>query len=141
MVFISVFSIIVMSYLRYAMLSDNFCLWFYVELENIRISLKSPTLLSRYKHGYEYRECCAYQREQALFLPAIIGDLKAEKIVSVIDEPESDDVGALQCRLLLANVIFGGAEINKPTAIRLTEQSFNLITRLGWIEEESERLV
>ncbi|CAI2408888.1 Predicted NTPase (NACHT family) [Serratia fonticola] len=65
---------------------------------------------------------------------------EAEKIVRVIDEPESDAVGALQRRLLLADVVFGGAEINKPTAIRLAEQSFNIITGSGWIGERSAHL-
>ncbi len=66
---------------------------------------------------------------------------EAEKIVRVIDEPESDAVGALQRRLLLANVVFGGAEINKPTALRLAEQSFSIITGSGWIGERSAHLV
>lgn len=65
---------------------------------------------------------------------------EAEKIVRVIDEPETDAVGALQRRLLLANVVFGSAEINKPTAIRLAEQSFNIITGSGWIGEKSAHL-
>lgn len=42
---------------------------------------------------------------------------------------------------MIANAVIEGTALSKPTAIRLVEQSFNLITRLGWIAEESERFV
>lgn len=65
---------------------------------------------------------------------------EAEQIVTAIDEPESDAVGAFQRRLLLADVVFGGAEINKPTAIKLADRSLEIITGTGWISERSAHL-
>ncbi|MFW3166897.1 NACHT domain-containing protein [Pseudomonas syringae pv. syringae] len=79
---------------------------------------------------------------------SVFGDLiarntrrsEAEQIVQVIDEPEADVIGALQRRLLLADVVFGGAEINRPTAIRLAERSLDIIGGAGWGGERSAHL-
>lgn len=65
---------------------------------------------------------------------------EAEKIVQVIDEPEADVIGALQRRLLLADVVFGGAEINRPSANRLAERSLDIIGGAGWNGERSAHL-
>ncbi|MDT3297719.1 NACHT domain-containing protein [Shewanella sp. SP2S2-6] len=65
---------------------------------------------------------------------------EAELIVRVIDEPENDAVGAIQRRLLLADVVFGGAEINRPTATRLANRSFDIIAGVGWINERTAHL-
>lgn len=79
---------------------------------------------------------------------SVFGDLiarntrrsEAEQIVQVIDEPEVDVIGALQRRLLLADVVFGGAEINRPTAMRLAERSLDIIGGTGWGGERSAHL-
>lgn len=79
---------------------------------------------------------------------SVFGDLiarntrrsEAEQIVQIIDEPEADVIGALQRRLLLADVVFGGAEINRPTAIRLAERSLDIIGGTGWGGERSAHL-
>ncbi|WP_122533049.1 NACHT domain-containing protein [Pseudomonas viridiflava] len=65
---------------------------------------------------------------------------EAEQIVRVIDEPEADVIGALQRRLLLADVVFGGAEINRPTAIKLAERSLDIIEGAGWGGERTAHL-
>lgn len=65
---------------------------------------------------------------------------EAEQIVSVIDEYESDAVGALQRRLLLAEVCFGAAEIHKATAERLANRSINIIEGSGWLGEQTGHL-
>lgn len=65
---------------------------------------------------------------------------EAEKIVSVIDELEMDAVGAQQRRLLLADVAFGAAEINKATAQRLADRSIQIIEGAGWPGEQSGHL-
>ncbi|ENB2032419.1 NACHT domain-containing protein [Salmonella enterica] len=107
-------------------------------------------LASVHIHGWPIERILEFVRANASHFRwrSVFGDLiarnnrrsEAEKIVRVIDEPENDAIGALQRRLLLANVVFGGAEINKPTAIRLAEQSFNIITGSGWIGERSAHL-
>lgn len=79
---------------------------------------------------------------------SVFGDLiarntrrsEAEQIVRVISEPENDTVGALQRRLLLADVVFGGAEINRSTATKLAESSFEIIAGAGWINERTAHL-
>ncbi|WP_455813740.1 NACHT domain-containing protein [Pseudomonas graminis] len=107
-------------------------------------------LASVHIHGWPIERILEFVRANASHFRwrSVFGDLiarnnrrsEAEKIVRVIDEPESDAVGALQRRLLLANVVFGSAEINKPTAIRLAEKSFGIITGSGWIGEKSAHL-
>lgn len=79
---------------------------------------------------------------------SVFGDLiattrrrsEAEQIVTVINEHESDAVGALQRRLLLADVAFGGAEINRATALKLSERSLKIIASAGWPGERSAHL-
>lgn len=65
---------------------------------------------------------------------------EAEQIVSVIDEYESDAVGSLQRRLLLAEVAFGGAEMNRTTAQRLASRSIEIIEGAGWLGERNGHL-
>lgn len=79
---------------------------------------------------------------------SVFGDLvsrttrrsEAEQIVRVIAEPESDAIGALQRRLLLADVVFGGSEINKNTASKIADQSLEIISGAGWISERKAQL-
>lgn len=107
-------------------------------------------LASVHIHGWPIETILSFVRANASSFRwrSVFGDLiagntrrsEAEQIVQVIDEPEVDVVGALQRRLLLANVVFGGAEINRPTAIRLAERSLNIIGGAGWGGERSAHL-
>lgn len=107
-------------------------------------------LASVHIHGWPIERILEFVQANASHFRwrSVFGDLiarnnrrsEAEKIVRVIDEPESDAIGALQRRLLLADVVFGGAEINKSNAIRLAEQSFNIITGSGWMGEKRAHL-
>lgn len=107
-------------------------------------------LASVHIHGWPIERILGFVRENASNFRwrSVFGDLiarnnrrsEAEQIVRVIDEPESDAVGALQRRLLLADVVFGGAEINKPTAMRLADRSLEIIEGAGWISERNAHL-
>lgn len=107
-------------------------------------------LASVHIHGWPIETILSFVRANAsnfrwrsVFSDLIAGNSRrseAEQIVQVIDEPEADVIGALQRRLLLANVVFGGAEINRPTAIRLAERSLNIIEGAGWNGERSAHL-
>ena len=107
-------------------------------------------LASIHIHGWPIEKILSFVRANASSFRwrSVFGDLiagntrrsEAEQIVQVIDEPEADVIGALQRRLLLANVVFGGAEINRPTAIRLAERSLNIIGGAGWGGERSAHL-
>lgn len=107
-------------------------------------------LASVHIHGWPIERILGFVRENASNYRwrSVFGDLisrnnrrsEAEKIVRVIDEPESDAIGALHRRLLLSDVVFGGAEINKPTAIKISERSFDIISGSGWINERRAHL-
>jgi len=107
-------------------------------------------LASVHIHGWPIEAILNFVRANASSFRwrSVFGDLiagntrrsEAEQIVQVIDEPEVDVIGALQRRLLLANVVFGGAEINRPTAIKLAERSLNIIGGAGWGGERSAHL-
>ncbi|HDL6715411.1 TPA: NACHT domain-containing protein [Yersinia enterocolitica] len=107
-------------------------------------------LASVHIHGWPIERILEFVRTNASNFRwrSVFGDLiarntrrsEAEQIVRTIDEPESDAIGALQRRLLLADVVFGGAEINKPTAIKLADRSLEIIAGAGWISERSAHL-
>lgn len=107
-------------------------------------------LASVHIHGWPIERILDFVRANASNFRwrSVFGDLiarntrrsEAEQIVRVIDEPENDAVGALQRRLLLADVVFGGAEINKPTAMKLADRSLEIIAGAGWIGERSAHL-
>lgn len=107
-------------------------------------------LASVHIHGWPIERILGFVRENASNYRwrSVFGDLisrnnrrsEAEKIVRVIDEPESDAIGALHRRLLLADVVFGGAEINKPTASKIADRSFDIISGSGWISERRAHL-
>lgn len=107
-------------------------------------------LASVHIHGWPIERILEFVRANASNYRwrSVFGDLisrnnrrsEAEQIVRVIDEPESDAIGALQRRLLLADVVFGGAEINKPTASKIADRSLEIIADAGWISERSAQL-
>ncbi|CAM3838962.1 NACHT domain-containing protein [Aeromonas bestiarum] len=107
-------------------------------------------LASVHIHGWPIERILEFVRANASNFRwrSVFGDLiarnnrrsEAEQIVRVIDEPEHDAIGALQRRLLLADVVFGGAEINKPTALKLADRSLEIIEGAGWISERSAHL-
>ncbi|MCU1720920.1 NACHT domain-containing protein [Pseudomonas sp. 5P_5.1_Bac1] len=107
-------------------------------------------LASVHIHGWPIEKILGFVRANASSFRwrSVFGDLiarntrrsEAEQIVQVIDEPEADVIGALQRRLLLADVVFSGAEINRPTAIRLAERSLDIIEGAGWGGERSAHL-
>lgn len=107
-------------------------------------------LASVHIHGWPIDRILGFVRENASNYRwrSVFGDLisrsnrrsEAEQIVKVIDEPENDAIGALHRRLLLADVVFGGAEINKPTARKIADRSFDIISGSGWIGERRAHL-
>jgi energy-coupling factor transporter ATP-binding protein EcfA2 len=107
-------------------------------------------LASVHIHGWPIESILEFVRTNASNhrWRSVFGDLiaknnrrsEAEQIIRAIDTPDNDVVGGLQRRMLLADVVFGSAEITRPTACKIADSSFDIISGAGWIGERNAHL-